>query len=120
MKSYGLAAQKFRFPGDNAFLPRIRGSSPESVDSRTTTGVLFSQSKPQADQQWLRVAFDMSRRKMESRTSHKAGKPSHRGANGYIHVAKPATASEILRAWGISQAHAKRLLQGLKFAGSES
>jgi len=44
--------------------------------------------------------FNMGRKKMESRTSHKAGKPSHRGANGYIHVAKPATASEILRAWG--------------------
>ena len=62
----------------------------------------------------------MSRKKMETRTSHKAGKPSHRGANGYIHVAKPATASEILRDWGISPAQAKRLLQGLKFTASQS
>jgi hypothetical protein len=63
---------------------------------------------------------NMSRKKMESRTSHKAGKGSHVGVNGYLHVAKPATASEILRAWGISQAQAKRRLQGLKFASSQS
>jgi len=62
----------------------------------------------------------MSRKKIESRTPHKAGKGSHGGTNGYIHVAKPATASEILRAWGISQAEAKRLLRGLKFTASES
>jgi len=62
----------------------------------------------------------MSRKKMESRTSHKAGKASHVGANAYIHVAKPATASEILRDWGISPAQAKRLLQRLKFTASQS
>ena len=62
----------------------------------------------------------MSRKKMEARTVHKAGKPSHGGANGYIHVAKPATASQILRDLGISQAQAKRLLQGLKFASAGS
>ena len=62
----------------------------------------------------------MSRRKVEARTPQKAGKPSHGGVNGYVHVAKPATASEILRAWGISQAQAKRLLEGLKFASAES
>ncbi len=61
----------------------------------------------------------MSRKKKESRTSHKSGKASHVGANGYIHVAKPATASEILRDWRISPAQAKRLLQGLKFTGSQ-
>jgi DNA-binding transcriptional regulator LsrR (DeoR family) len=62
----------------------------------------------------------MSSKKIETRTSRKAGKPSHRVANGYIHVAKPATASEILRDLGISQAQVKRLLQGLKFTGSHS
>ncbi len=62
----------------------------------------------------------MSRKKMESRMSHKTGKTPHAGANGYIHVAKPATASEILRDWGISPAQAKRLLQGLKFTASQS
>jgi hypothetical protein len=62
----------------------------------------------------------MRRKKIEDRTSRKVAKASRGGANGYVHVAKPATASEILRAWGISQAQAKRLLQGLKFASAGS
>ena len=62
----------------------------------------------------------MSRKKMERRTVRKVGKHTERGINGYIHVAKPATASEILRDWGISPAQAKRLLQGLKFTASQS
>jgi len=61
----------------------------------------------------------MSRKKLEAKASHKSGKP-YRAVNGYVHVAKPATASEILRDLGISQAQAKRLLQGLKFTSAES
>jgi len=60
----------------------------------------------------------MSRKKMEAKPGHRAGKPSNRAANGYVHVAQPATASQILRDLGISQAHVKRLLQTLDFAGA--
>ena len=62
----------------------------------------------------------MSRKKVEARTKHKAGKPSNKAANGFIHVAKPATASQILRDLGISESQAKRLLQTLDLAGAQS
>ena len=57
---------------------------------------------------------------MEAKTVHKARRPSNRAANGYVHVAKPATASQIMRDLGISQARMKRLLQTLNFAGAQS
>ena len=64
----------------------------------------------------------MSRKRMEAKTKtpHKASKPSNRAGNGYVHVAKPATASQILRDLGVSAAQAKRLLQTLEFAGVQS
>ena len=62
----------------------------------------------------------MSRKKVEARTVHKARRPSNRAANGYIHVAKPATASQIMRNLGISRARMKPLLQTLSFAGAQS
>ena len=62
----------------------------------------------------------MSRKKVEARTVHKARRPSNRAANGYIHVAKPATASQIMRDLGISRARMKPLLQTLSFAGAQS
>ncbi len=62
----------------------------------------------------------MSRKKLESRSAHKTGKSSNRAMNGYVHVAKPATASQILRDLGISPTQMKRLLQTLDFAGAQS
>jgi hypothetical protein len=62
----------------------------------------------------------MSRKKVEAGTVRKASRPANRAVNGYVHVAEPATASQILRDLGISQAQAKRLLQGLNFAGAQS
>ncbi|MEI6390951.1 MAG: hypothetical protein WCT12_07580 [Verrucomicrobiota bacterium] len=62
----------------------------------------------------------MSRKKVEVRTAQKASKPSNRATNGYVHVAKPATASQIMRDLGISQARMKHLLQALNLAGAQS
>jgi hypothetical protein len=62
----------------------------------------------------------MSRKKVEGRTAHKKGKPSSRATNGYVHVAKPATASQIMRDLGISRARMKQLLQTLNFVGAQS
>jgi len=53
---------------------------------------------------------------MEARISREANKPAKRAANAYVHIAKPATASQILRDLGISQARVKRFLQTPKFA----
>ncbi len=62
----------------------------------------------------------MNRKKVEARTVHKASRPSNRASNGYIHVAKPATASQILRDLGISRPGMKHLLQTLNFASARS
>ncbi len=62
----------------------------------------------------------MSRNNLGAKIVQKARRRAYGGVNGYIHVAKPATASEILYDLGISQAQAKRLLQGLKFARAGS
>jgi hypothetical protein len=62
----------------------------------------------------------MSRKKVEARRANKAGKPSNRAMNGYVHVAKPATASQIMRDLGISRSRMKDLLQTLNFAGAKS
>ena len=62
----------------------------------------------------------MSRKNVEAKTVQKARKPSNRATNGYVHVAKPATASQIMRDLGISQARMKHLLQTLNFAGAQS
>jgi hypothetical protein len=59
-------------------------------------------------------------RKKEGRAPQKAAKHLGRGSNGYLHVAKPATASEILRDLGISKTEMKRLLRSLKFSGAQS
>jgi hypothetical protein len=63
---------------------------------------------------------NMSRKNVEAKTVQKARKPSNRATNGYVHVAKPATASQIMRDLGISQARMKHLLQTLNFAGAQS
>jgi hypothetical protein len=62
----------------------------------------------------------MIRKNVEARAVRKARRPSNRGANGYVHVAKPATASQIMRDLGISQARMNHLLHTLKFAGVHS
>jgi len=63
---------------------------------------------------------NMSRKNVEAKTVQKARRPSNRAVNGYVHVAKPATASEILRDLGICRARMKPLLQTLSFAGAQS
>ena len=45
----------------------------------------------------------MSRKNVEAKTVQTARRPSNRAVNGYFHVAKPATASQIMRDLGISQ-----------------
>jgi DNA invertase Pin-like site-specific DNA recombinase len=62
----------------------------------------------------------MSRRKIDAKPPENAVTVAHEGANGYMHVATPATASEILRDLGISKAEVKRILHNLKFVSAGS
>ena len=57
--------------------------------------------------------------KVETQTVHKARNPSGRAANGYIHVAKPATASQIMRDLGISRARMKPRISRMARMGED-
>ena len=47
-------------------------------------------------------------------------RPSGRGKNGFIHVTKAGTVSEIRRTLGIKPSHIRNVLRAFKMAGVEA